>query len=34
MYSEVVCLCDGELNVFYPAAMMNHFVLCWFDFTR
>ena len=34
MYSEVVCLCDGELDVLYPAEMMNHFVLCWFDFTH
>ena len=34
MYSEVLCLCDGELNVFYPAEMMNRFVLCWFNFTR
>ena len=33
MYSEVLCLCDGELDVFYPAEMMNHFV-CVFDFTH
>ena len=26
MYSEVLWLCDGELDVFYPAEMMNHFV--------
>ena len=26
MYSEVLCLCDGELDVFYPVEMMNHFV--------
>ena len=32
MYIEVLYLCDGELNVFYPAEMMNHFVLCCFDF--
>ena len=34
MYSEVLCLCDGELNACCPAEMMNHFVLCWFGFTR
>ena len=34
MYSEVLCLCDGELNVCCPAEMMKHFVLCWFGFTR
>ena len=34
MYSEVLCLCDGELDVFYPAEMMNHFVCVVFDFTR
>ena len=34
MHSEVVCLCDGNLDVFYPAEMMNHFVLCCFDFTH
>ena len=34
MYSEVLCLCDGELDVFYPAKMMNHFVCVVFDFTR
>ena len=34
MHSEVVCLCDGKLNIFNPGEMMNHFVLCCFDFTR
>ena len=34
MYSEVLCLCDGELDVCCPAEMMNHFVLCWFCFTH
>ena len=34
MYSEVLCLCDGELDVFYSAEMMNHFVCVVFDFTR
>ena len=34
MYSEVFCLCDGELDVFHPAEMMNHFVCVVFDFTH
>ena len=34
MYSEVLCLCDDELDVFYLAEMMNHFVCVVFDFTR
>ena len=34
VYSEVICLCDGKLDVLYPAEMMNQFALCWFDFTR
>ena len=34
MYSEVLCLCDGEFDVFYPAEMMNHLVCVVFDFTH
>ena len=34
MFSGVLCLCDGELDVFYPAEMMNHFALFNFDFTH
>ena len=30
MYSEVVHLCDGELDVLYPAEMMNHFAFASF----
>ena len=34
MYVGVHSLCDGELDVFYPAEMMNHFVCVVFDFTH
>ena len=28
MNSGVGCLCDGKLDILYPAEMMNHFILC------
>ena len=32
MHNEVVGLCDGKPDVFYPVEMMNHFVCVVFDF--
>ena len=37
MHSLVICLCDGKLDVLHCAVtkcdMMNHFILCYFEFT-
>ena len=26
LHSGVICLCDGKLNILYPAEMINHFI--------